>query len=136
MTEYVSATRVQALAPARKATSIRAEADSLSLSLTHQHLGLPDEARGHAEQALSLARDHSFPVVEGHALTALSAHATAVKLGHEALAVHRETGHRLGEARTRRGLARAHQETDGATAELMGQQALDIFSDIGMPAQE
>jgi t-SNARE complex subunit (syntaxin) len=82
-------------------------------------------------------------VVEGRALTALSetaeseeAHATAVKLGQEALAVHRLTGHRPGEARTLLALARAHRKTDGAAAELMRQQAWDIFSDIGVPAKE
>jgi tetratricopeptide (TPR) repeat protein len=79
----------------------------LELSLTHRQLGRYDEARAHAEQALILARDHSFRVVEGQTLTALSAtaelegsHATAVELGQEALANHRRTGHHLGEART------------------------------------
>jgi hypothetical protein len=33
-------------------------------------------------------------------------------------------------------LARAHRKTDGAAAELMRQQAWDIFSDIGVPAKE
>jgi DNA-binding SARP family transcriptional activator len=134
----------QALTLAHEARFKRAEADSLvSLSLTHMQLGRYDEARTHAEQALRLARDHSFRVVEGRALTALSetaeseeAHATAVKLGQEALAVHRLTGHRPGEARTLLALARAHRKTDGAAAELMRQQAWDIFSDIGVPAKE
>ncbi|MER5795518.1 BTAD domain-containing putative transcriptional regulator [Streptomyces sp. NPDC001980] len=134
----------QALALAREARFKRAEADSLvSLSLTHRQLGRHGEARSHAEQALRLARDHSFRVVEGQALTALSeaaesegAHATAVDLGQEALAVHRETGHRPGEARTLMALARAHRTTDGAAAELMRQQAREVFSDIGVPAKE
>ncbi|MGW6908005.1 BTAD domain-containing putative transcriptional regulator [Streptomyces sp. NPDC054940] len=134
----------QALALAREARFKRAEADSLvSLSLTHWEMGRYDEARGHAEQALALARDHSFRVVEGQALTALcstaeseSAHATAVPLGRQALAVHRETGHRLGEARTLLALARAHRQTDGATAALMRQQAWDVFSDVGVPEKE
>ena len=82
-------------------------------------------------------------MVEGQALTALlrtaeaeEAHGTAVGLGQEALAVHRETGHRLGEARTLMALARAHRKTDGAAAELMRQQAWVIFSDIGVPETE
>ncbi|MEU0815213.1 AfsR/SARP family transcriptional regulator [Streptomyces mirabilis] len=134
----------QALALAREARFRRAEADSLlCLSLTYKEMGRYDEARAHAEQALALARDHSFRVVEGQALTALGetaeaeeAHDTAVEFGQEALAVHRETGHRPGEARTLLALARAHRKTDGATAELMRQQAWDIFSDIGVPAKE
>ncbi|MFI9170863.1 AfsR/SARP family transcriptional regulator [Streptomyces lincolnensis] len=131
-----------ALALAHKAMFKRAEADSLlSLSVTHRHLGRHDEARTHAEQALHLARAHSFRVVEGQALTALfettepeEAHATAVQLGQEALVVHRETGHRLGEARTLMALAHAHRETDSAAAELMREQARNIFSDVGVPA--
>ncbi|WP_234389020.1 AfsR/SARP family transcriptional regulator [Streptomyces sp. AS58] len=140
----------QALALARKGVLKRAEADSLlSLSLTHHQLGRYDEARAHAEQALSLARDHSFRVVEGQALTALFAvtarsesaeseegNATAVKLGQEALSVHRETGHRLGEARTLIALACAVQRTDTAAAELMRQQARDVFSAMGVPSTE
>ncbi|MFJ7076007.1 AfsR/SARP family transcriptional regulator [Streptomyces sp. NPDC098781] len=121
----------QALALARSARHPRTEADSLlGLSLTHHRAGRHDDARTHAEQALRLARDHSFRVVEGQALTALAAtarsqrdDATAVGLGEAALAVHRRTGHRLGEARTLLVLG-------------MRQQALDIFADIGVPAPE
>lgn len=32
-------------------------------------------------------------------------------------------------------LARALRKTDGATAELMRQQALDIFTDVGVPTE-
>ena len=53
-------------------------------------------------------------MLEGQALTVLcetavaeEAHGTAVELGRQALAVHRQTGHRLGEARTLMALARA-----------------------------
>lgn len=119
----------------------RAEADSLlGLALTYQRMGHYDESRRHAEQALSLAREYGFRVVEGQALTVLcgtseaeSAYAISVALGREALAIHRETGHRLGEARTLVTLARAVGKGDDAAAELMRQQALDIFSDVGVP---
>ncbi|MFD8655168.1 hypothetical protein [Streptomyces mirabilis] len=81
-------------------------------------------------------------MVEGQALTVLcataeseSAYATAVTLGREALAIHSETGHRLGKARTLLALARALQKTDDAAAEPMRQQALDIFWDVGVPAE-
>ncbi|MGW1505959.1 AfsR/SARP family transcriptional regulator [Streptomyces mirabilis] len=133
----------QALTLARKARFRRAEADSsLGLSLTHRQLGHHDEARRHAEQALRLAREYGFRVVQGQALTVLcgtaeseSAYATAVSLGREALSVHRETGHRLGEARTLVALARALQKTDDAAADRMRQRALDILSDVGVPAE-
>ncbi|MFG3024554.1 hypothetical protein ACGFZQ_39615 [Streptomyces sp. NPDC048254] len=64
------------------------------------------------------------------------AHGTAVELGQEALVVHRETGHRLGEARALMALARAHRKTDGAAAGMMRRQARAIFSDIGAPEKE
>ncbi|MFA3842723.1 AfsR/SARP family transcriptional regulator [Streptomyces aureus] len=134
----------QALALARESGYARPEADSLvGLTLTLKEMGRQDEAHTHAEQALTLARAHSFRVVEGQALTALcdiaaseEAHATADALGQEALTIHRETGHRLGEAHTLLALARAHRKTDSTAAELMRQQAWDIFSDIGVPARE
>ncbi|MER5223651.1 AfsR/SARP family transcriptional regulator [Streptomyces flaveus] len=136
----------QALALALDARFKRTEADSiLGLSRTYQQFGRVEDARIHAEQALNLAREYGFRVVEGQALTVLcnaaeseSAYATAVALGREALAVHRETGHRLGEARTLVTLARALHKTDGAdgaAAELMRQQALDIFADVGVPPE-
>ncbi|MER7196181.1 BTAD domain-containing putative transcriptional regulator [Streptomyces sp. CB01635] len=146
MTHFNRAMQVgsQALALARESRYVRLEADGLlDLSLTLKKLGRIDEARAHAEQALALARARSFRVVEGQALTALcdiaaseEAHATAVELGREALTIHRETGHRPGEARTLLALARAHRKTDGPAAELMRQQAWDIFSDIGVPTKE
>ncbi|WP_370259290.1 BTAD domain-containing putative transcriptional regulator [Streptomyces sp. V4I8] len=133
----------QALALAGEARHRRTEADSiLGLSLIHRRLGRPDQARAYAEQALSLAREYGFRVVEGQALTVLcstaeseSAYATAVTLAQQALAIHRETGHLLGEARTLVALARVLQKTDGAAAELVKQQASDIFSGVGVPTE-
>ncbi|MGW4540301.1 BTAD domain-containing putative transcriptional regulator [Streptomyces chartreusis] len=124
-------THGQALALAREAKHRRTEAHALlGLSHTHQQLGRYEESRALAHQALAVARDHSFGVLEGLALTALSAtarsegaDARAVEVGTEALAVHRRTGHRLGEARTLLVLG-------------MRQQALEIFADVGVPAQE
>ncbi|WP_150133874.1 AfsR/SARP family transcriptional regulator [Streptomyces hyaluromycini] len=133
---------MQALALARESKYRRPDADSLlALSLTHKQLGRNAEARSYAEQALALARDRSFRVVEGQALTALCGIAesegtdssTVERLGLEAIVIHRETGHRLGEARTFMALARAIRKTDPAAAELMRRQAGEIFSEIGVP---
>jgi DNA-binding SARP family transcriptional activator/tetratricopeptide (TPR) repeat protein len=134
----------QALTLARESGYRRTEADCiLGLSLTHKELGLHDQARSHAEQALSLARDHSFRVVEGQALTVLcelaeseAAYATAITLGREALALHRWTGHQLGEARTLVALGRSLHKSGDAAAGSMREQALDVFSRVGVPAQE
>ncbi|GGQ08268.1 SARP family transcriptional regulator [Streptomyces griseomycini] len=129
----------QALALAREVMSRRAEADTLlSLGLTCHHLGRHHEARARAAQALHLARAHSFRVAEGQALTTLfeTAHAPDVRLAREALAVHRGTGHRPGEARTLLALARFHRRTGSATAERLGRRARDILADLGVPEQE
>ncbi|MFC6846761.1 BTAD domain-containing putative transcriptional regulator [Streptomyces caelestis] len=134
----------QALALARESGYRRIEADcTLGLSLTHKELGRYDEARSHAEQALGLAREHSFRVVEGQALTALcetaeceAAHSTAVTLGLEALAIHRQTGHQLGEARTLAALSRSLHKNEDAAAGPMRQQALGVFSRVGVPEEE
>jgi tetratricopeptide (TPR) repeat protein len=128
----------QALALARKVMSKRAEADTLlSLSVTYHLMGRPHEAHARATQALHLARAHSFRVTEGQALTALfeTARATNIELAHEALTIHRETGHRPGEARTLLALARAGHRTESITPELLSRQARDIFADIGAPEQ-
>ncbi|WP_432173460.1 hypothetical protein [Streptomyces sp. Tue6028] len=67
---------------------------------------------------------------------AVEPHGAAVELCRRASAVHRETSHRLGEARTFMAPARSHRETDGAAAQLMRRQAWVIFSDIGVPETE
>jgi DNA-binding SARP family transcriptional activator len=134
----------QALALARETRHKRGEADCiLGLSLTYQQMGHHNQARSYAEQALSLARDHGFRVVEGQALTVLCGmaeseadHATAVTLGREALAIHRQTGHRLGEARTLVVLSRSLRTREHAVAASMRQQALDIFTGVGVPEGE
>lgn len=128
-----------ALALAREVMSKRAEADTLlSLGVTYRHLDRHEEARAGLEQALRLARDHSFRVVEGQALTALCATARApdIELAEEALAVHRATGHRPGEARTLLALARAHRPSGRATAERLDRQARCVLAKMGVPEQE
>ncbi|MFJ8888067.1 BTAD domain-containing putative transcriptional regulator [Streptomyces sp. NPDC102402] len=129
----------RALALARTAMFRRAEADTLlSLSLTEHRLGRDDEALDHAGQALHLARSHSFRATEGRILTALfeTVRTTDVGLAQDALAIHRETGHRPGEARTLLALSRSPHLTDNTDAELMGRQAASILADIGVPEEE
>jgi len=65
------------------------------------------EDPGDARQALALTRAAGYRGLEGLALTALTRilrcrneFAQALEHGEQALAIHRETGHRLGEART------------------------------------
>ncbi|MEV0090966.1 BTAD domain-containing putative transcriptional regulator [Streptomyces sp. NPDC050738] len=133
----------EALALARAARFRRAEADSLmGLALTHRRRGHHLEARRSAEEALHLSRAYGFRVVEGQALTVLSAaarsesaYATALEFGSEALTIQRETGHRLGEARALTALAHAERATDGTAAELLRQQAAEIYAQVGALAQ-
>ncbi|MFC7584743.1 tetratricopeptide repeat protein [Nonomuraea antimicrobica] len=96
-------------------------------------LGKPDAA-SHADQALRLARERSFRVMEGLALTALADlahasgdHAQAVRQAERALEIHRETGHRLGEARTLRTLA------DALGDPAYRERAMDVFDGLGLP---
>ncbi|WP_374222692.1 hypothetical protein [Streptomyces spinoverrucosus] len=65
-----------------------------------------------------------------------AAYDTAVALGEEALAVHRQTGHRLGEAHTLMTLGRALHKTKDAAAGPARDQALAVFSDVGVPVRE
>jgi hypothetical protein len=81
----------------------------VGMATATRHLDRLDLAVEPATQALRLAREAGYRMLEGHAGSALAdiqlacgrsdqaiEHATA------ALTVHRETGHRLGEARTLR----------------------------------
>ncbi|MFE9477461.1 hypothetical protein ACFYNM_02520 [Streptomyces spororaveus] len=82
-----------------------------------------------------------FRVVEGQALTVLcelagsgrAESAAAVRLGREALAVHRQTGHRLGEARTLAALSRSLRARGDAAAGPTAQEARRILAGVGVP---
>jgi tetratricopeptide (TPR) repeat protein len=86
----------------------------------------PPHARRRLEaQALSAHVD--IHLAEGHL-------DQAVESAREALAIHREIGHRLGEARTLRTLGHASRRSaDTAAATAYWQQALALFTDIGNP---
>ncbi|MFD0661922.1 tetratricopeptide repeat protein [Thermocatellispora tengchongensis] len=93
------------------------------------------EAESFADQALRLARERSFRVVEGlalsaHADIALAAgdRATAVRQARLALEIHCETGHRLGEARTLRTLGNAADEADAVAYQ---KRAMRLFEELG-----
>lgn len=86
----------------------------------HTRLGASAEAERLAADALTRARDADHRMIEGLAGTALAAAvlaggdpARAASVAEEALAVHRETGYRLGEARTLRVLAEARRWRGG-----------------------
>jgi len=90
-------------------------------------------------QALELAREAGYRILEGHARSALAEIQLAcgrpdqaVEHAREALAVHRKTGHRLGEARTLRILGQANRRTEGTDAALPHwHAALAILADAG-----
>jgi tetratricopeptide (TPR) repeat protein len=79
----------------------------LGLADAHRHLGRPDEARTLVEQALTLAEQAGYRLLEGQAIHILAGvHLAqgrpdlAVKYAQDALDIHRETGYRLGQARS------------------------------------
>ncbi|WP_188295072.1 BTAD domain-containing putative transcriptional regulator [Streptomyces sp. CBMA156] len=86
----------------------------------------PRAALRTAERAVALAREAEFRVLEGRALDALACvrvrlgeARTALELGQDALDLHRATGHRPGEARSRLTLGYA-QSALGARGEATG----------------
>ncbi|MBG0819644.1 tetratricopeptide repeat protein [Planomonospora sp. ID91781] len=93
------------------------------------------EAVSFAEQALRLARERSFRLMEGLARTALADIALAagdrpeaVRQARTALEIHRQTGHRLGEARVLRTLGEA---ASGADAGSYRNRSVRLFHEIG-----
>lgn len=103
----------------------------------------PDDAVERAQAALLIARERGYLMLAGNALTALATAElgqcrarAALEHAVEALAVHAETGHRLGAARSH--LVAAAAAGDGGAGEPAAQahreQADRLFSDIGAPA--
>jgi mannose/cellobiose epimerase-like protein (N-acyl-D-glucosamine 2-epimerase family) len=84
-------------------------------------------------------REAGYRILEGHACSALAEvqlacgrPGQAAEHAREALAVHRKTGHRLGEARTLRILGQANRRTEGTDAALPHwHAALAILADAG-----
>ncbi|MEW9555843.1 BTAD domain-containing putative transcriptional regulator [Nonomuraea sp. NPDC050783] len=94
------------------------------------------EAVTFAERALRLARERSSRVLEGQAHTALATialatgnRAEAARQARTALEIHRETGHRLGEAHTLHTLGEAVTGTAGAAHR---RQAEQILRELGV----
>ncbi|WP_460530728.1 AfsR/SARP family transcriptional regulator [Flindersiella endophytica] len=102
-----------------------------------------DEAASYARQALLISGEHSFRLLEGQALTALANLALAAGEHDEvrrqaelALEVHRETGHRIGEAHTLRTLSRAIHALQGVDAAAPYQErAAALLRELGVPLE-
>jgi len=102
---------------------------------------LPDtEGIQHATEALAIARQARYRLLEGDALTALAGthlsrgeHKAAADFAVQAIAIHTETGHRLGLARTHLTAAQAlHGLGIDHEARAHTQQAHALFTDIGV----
>ncbi len=130
----------QALDLARDTATQHAEAQALiGLATTERD---PDEQSvEHAQAALTLTRQAGFRLLEGYALTAFAGIRLAQDLpdhareqGEQALAVHTDTGHRLGLAQTHLLLARvAQRSADPRGAREHGSRALALFVELGSP---
>ncbi len=118
----------QALALARRTGTRYLEVEAL-IGLAEARATVAD-----ADLALSIAAGIGYRILEGRALTVLAGlaldHCPETAAGHatRALAVHRDTGARLDEARTLAVLARA---TDGAAARAHLEHARALFTEIG-----
>jgi DNA-binding SARP family transcriptional activator len=131
----------QALRLAREIQARFPELTALIGLAAFQRLGRSDEALACAHQALTLARQSGCRVLEGHALTTLADvylnldhPERAADYAEQALAIHRETGHRLGQARTLRILGYALYHTGGiGAARSPWREALALFTSVGTP---
>jgi DNA-binding SARP family transcriptional activator/Tfp pilus assembly protein PilF len=110
----------------------------IGLAVARLHLGQHEPARDQAEQALTFARQHSYRMLEGIALTVLAQcrlelddRDGAARVAAEAVAVQRETGYRLGEARALVPLGWA-----SANPGPHWTSALALFADLGTPEAE
>ncbi|HEU4421674.1 MAG TPA: BTAD domain-containing putative transcriptional regulator [Pilimelia sp.] len=96
--------------------------------------------RDYAHEALAVARQAGFRIVEADALTVLADIELtggdadgAVGLAHRALAAHRETGHRVGAARTLVILSRAlERQARADQARSCRDEAQAIFTEVGI----
>ncbi|MET8764184.1 BTAD domain-containing putative transcriptional regulator [Lentzea sp. NPDC004782] len=126
-----------ALRLARAAGTLYAEVvalTGLAACLLHDD---PDRARTLAEHALAETDRVAFRIAAAEALTVLleihlhtGDHERAAAYGHHALALHRTTGHRLGEART--ALLLGHV-LEPAAARAAWRRAAALFADVGVP---
>ncbi|MGW4213842.1 AfsR/SARP family transcriptional regulator [Lentzea sp. NPDC004789] len=126
-----------ALRLARAAGTLYAEVvalTGLAACLLHDD---PDRARTLAEHALAETDRVAFRIAAAEALTVLleihlhtGDRERAAACGHHALALHRATGHRLGEARTALLLGHA---LEPAAAQAAWRRAAMLFTDIGVP---
>jgi tetratricopeptide (TPR) repeat protein len=98
----------QALDLAREIGGHYTETEALTgLAAAHHRAGHHDLAAQHAEAALTIARRAHFRVLEGDALTEFAVihlhqdPARALDLAEQALAIHTQTGHRVGAARAK-----------------------------------
>lgn len=114
---------------------------TLGLARAASLTGRREEALAQAEQAAAEAGTHGYRDLEGYALTAaararlaLGQAARAAEDAGRAVAIQRETGHRLG-------LARAHQARGLALREVAGEEAAraelaaaeKVFTELGAP---
>jgi DNA-binding SARP family transcriptional activator len=113
----------------------------IGLANSARSLGQLSDAAAYAERAHAIARDRSFRILEGLALTALAqisiaraAPSEAVIQANQALQLHRTTGHRLGEARALRVLGDAlNEEEEAGAAVPYWREAHSLFAAIGSP---
>ncbi|GAA4063831.1 AfsR/SARP family transcriptional regulator [Nonomuraea soli] len=110
-----------------------------ALEAAHAAAGTGSQAEQLARRALTIARRCRFRLLEGRALTLLATlaheradHHAAVEQAFHALAVHRSTGHRLGEAHTHALLGQALRAAGDPRAEEHGRAAERTLADLGL----
>jgi DNA-binding SARP family transcriptional activator len=131
----------QAVEVARTMVDHYLESEVLTrLATARFHLGQLAQSHEDVEAALSIARRYGYRVLEGQALTTLAEvyagadPARAFEYAERALAVHIETGHRLGLARTHAVTTTALRQLGrGGEARQHEERAAALFAEIGAP---
>lgn len=113
----------------------------IGIAAVAERVGQPNRALDHARAALEVAGRVGYRVHEGCALTVIAqTHlqqgqiGPARESGEHALAIHRSTGHRLGEAQTLAVLGRLAKLTgDEVAARYWLRASRKLFTDVGAP---
>lgn len=131
----------RALQLARETSARHPETEALiGMAVALGRLGRTEPALVHAQHAVEAARSIGYQILHGQALVAHAALLLehdldgATAHAHEALELHRDTGYRLGIARTLAVLAEALERSgDPETAAAHRREANALFADIGTP---
>jgi tetratricopeptide (TPR) repeat protein len=112
----------------------------IGLAAAHCHQGQHDNARAWIDKAIAESDESGYRMLLGQARSVLAEiqlsrgrMAEAIAAAELALAIHRETGHRTGEADVLALIGRAYGDEDSDQAERYAREAYALYAAMGMP---